>query len=63
MKIISVVGARPQFIKAASLSREIRKHENLREMIIHTGQHFDQNMSEIFFEEMQIPKPDYNLDI
>jgi len=63
MKIISVVGARPQFIKAASLSREIRKHENLQEMIIHTGQHFDQNMSEIFFEEMQIPKPDYNLDI
>jgi len=63
MKIASIVGARPQFIKAASVSREIRKHKKFREIIIHTGQHFDQNMSDVFFREMEIPRPDYNLDI
>ena len=63
MKIITIVGARPQFIKAAALSREIAKHPQLNEIIIHTGQHFDENMSEIFFREMEIPKPDYNLNI
>ncbi len=63
MKILTVVGARPQFIKAAVLSREISKHENISEVIIHTGQHFDKNMSDIFFEEMEIPKPDYNLEV
>ena len=61
MKIATVVGARPQFIKAAVVSRELRKkHE---EILIHTGQHFDENMSDIFFREMNIPKPDYNLGI
>jgi len=63
MKIITVVGARPQFVKAAALSREIRKHNSLNELIIHTGQHFDSNMSDIFFEEMEIPKPDFQLNI
>jgi len=63
IKIITIVGARPQFIKAAALSREIKKHPNIREVIIHTGQHFDENMSEIFFREMEIPHPDYNLNI
>lgn len=63
LKIVSIVGARPQFIKAASVSREIRKRSYLREIIIHTGQHFDQNMSEVFFQEMEIPNPNYNLDI
>ncbi len=63
MKIISIVGARPQFIKAAAVSREIHKRKNLHEIIIHTGQHYDHNMSDIFFSEMQISKPDYNLDI
>lgn len=63
MKIITVVGARPQFIKAAALSREIKKHNNINEIIVHTGQHFDKNMSDIFFEEMMIPKPLYNLNI
>lgn len=63
MKIITIVGARPQFIKAAAVSREIAKHSDIQELIIHTGQHFDANMSDIFFEEMSIPKPDYNLDI
>ncbi len=63
MKIVTIIGARPQFIKAASLSREIKKHDNIEEIIVHTGQHFDANMSEVFFTEMQIPKPNYNLNI
>ncbi len=61
MKIVTVVGARPQFIKAAALSRELRK--NQEEILVHTGQHFDYNMSDIFFDEMNIPKPEYNLGI
>lgn len=60
-KICSIVGARPQFIKLAVVSRELRKH--FQEVLIHTGQHFDHNMSDVFFEEMDIPKPDYNLGI
>lgn len=63
MKILTIIGARPQFIKAAAVSREIARHNDIQEVIVHTGQHFDANMSEIFFEQMQIPKPDYNLDI
>lgn len=63
MKILTILGARPQFIKAAALSRVFRKHPEVKEVIVHTGQHFDQNMSDIFFEEMEIPKPDYFLDI
>lgn len=61
-KIITIVGARPQFIKAATLSRQF-KLLGINEMIIHTGQHFDNNMSEIFFEEMEIPKPAFQLNI
>ena len=63
MKIITIVGARPQFIKAAALSREFLKHNHINEIIVHTGQHFDANMSDVFFEQMEIPKPHYNLDI
>ena len=63
MKIVTVIGARPQFVKAAVVSREISKYDNIKECIIHTGQHFDKNMSTVFFEEMQIPLPDYNLNI
>jgi UDP-GlcNAc3NAcA epimerase len=64
LKIITVVGARPQFIKAAPLSRAFNDYpEEIKEVIVHTGQHFDQNMSKIFFEEMEIPMPDYNLNI
>ncbi len=60
-KICTVVGARPQFIKLAVVSRALRKHFN--EVIIHTGQHYDYNMSDVFFDEMEIPHPDYNLGI
>lgn len=61
MKIVTVVGARPQFIKAAAGSRELRKEH--QEILVHTGQHFDDNMSAIFFREMGIPEPDYNLGV
>ncbi len=63
MKILTVVGARPQFIKAAALSRVLRKEAGVQEILLHTGQHYDANMSEIFFEQMDIPQPDYNLEI
>ena len=63
MKVVTIVGARPQFIKAAVISREIAKHQGVREVIVHTGQHFDKNMSDIFFAEMQIPAPNYYLNI
>lgn len=68
MKIITIVGARPQFIKAAVVARSIEQHNlnysiKIQEIIIHTGQHYDQNMSGVFFEQMQIPRPQYNLGI
>lgn len=63
MKILTVIGARPQFVKAAALNREFAKHSDIEEILVHTGQHFDANMSDIFFDEMEIPKPKYNLDI
>jgi UDP-GlcNAc3NAcA epimerase len=61
-KIVTILGARPQFIKAAAVSRAIRQ-SSLQEIIVHTGQHFDNNMSDVFFKEMEIPLPDYNLNI
>lgn len=68
MKIITIVGARPQFVKAAVVSRAIIEHnqtskDKIKELIVHTGQHFDPNMSDVFFDEMEIPKPHYNLEI
>ena len=61
MKLVTVVGARPQFIKAAVGSRVLRKEH--QEILVHTGQHHDANMSDVFFAEMDIPRPDYNLGI
>ena len=63
MKIVSVVGARPQFIKAAVVEKIIEKHENIESVLVHTGQHYDENMSRIFFDELEIPRPDYNLEV
>ncbi|GAB5416310.1 MAG: UDP-N-acetylglucosamine 2-epimerase (non-hydrolyzing) [Crocinitomicaceae bacterium] len=63
LKIVTIVGARPQFVKAAVLSRVIGDHDDVEEILIHTGQHYDHNMSEVFFDEMEIPKPGYNLDV
>lgn len=63
MKILTVVGARPQFVKAAVVSRQLKLHDCFHEIIVHTGQHFDDNMSEIFFREMEIDAPAYNLAV
>lgn len=63
MKVVSIVGARPQFIKAAVVSRALRGTPGASEVLVHTGQHYDDNMSTIFFEELEIPEPDYHLGI
>lgn len=63
MKVLTVVGARPQFIKAAAVSRVFKSLVGIEEVIIHTGQHYDQNMSDIFFAELEIPQPNYRLGI
>ena len=62
-RIATIIGARPQFVKAAAVSRAFRKAPGLQEILIHTGQHFDANMSDVFFTELELPKPDANLDI
>ena len=65
MKIVTIIGARPQIIKAAALSRAIKTHfaKDIQEIIVHTGQHYDDNMSQVFFDELGIPRPDYNLHV
>ena len=69
MKVVTTIGARPQFIKAATLSRAIEEYnqsltadqEPIIEVMVHTGQHYDENMSDVFFEELDIPHPNYHL--
>lgn len=61
MRIVSIVGARPQFVKAAPVCRALRVHHE--EILVHSGQHYDRDMSDVFFEELQIPRPDYNLAV
>jgi UDP-N-acetylglucosamine 2-epimerase len=63
MKIISVVGARPEFIQASPVSRALRALPNVKEILLHTGQHYDYLMSQTFFDELGIPAPDYNLEV
>ena len=64
-KILTIIGARPQIIKAATLSRTIIKYysSEIEEVLLHTGQHFDHNMSAVFFKDMDMPKPKYNLGL
>lgn len=62
-KTLTIIGARPQFIKASVVSKAIQESEGLTEVLVHTGQHFDVNMSDIFFNQLGIPRPDYQLDI
>lgn len=63
VSVLSIVGARPQFVKAAIVSRELRAAPGFSESLLHTGQHYDWNMSKVFFEELQIPEPSYHLQI
>ena len=65
IKIVTVIGARPQIIKAAAISRAIKNHfpDQIQEIIVHTGQHYDANMSQVFIDELGIPQPDYNLNV
>jgi len=69
MKLVSIVGARPQFVKAAPVSRAIARHKSMghalsiTDVLVHTGQHYDHNMSQVFFDQLQIPKPDYHLGV
>ena len=65
IRLLTVIGARPQIIKAAAISRAVRNHfsDRIEEKILHTGQHYDANMSQVFFDELGIPQPDYNLGV
>ena len=64
-KIITIIGARPQIIKASAFSRAVKNHfhDQIEEILVHTGQHYDENMSDVFFSEMGIPQPNYNLAV
>jgi UDP-GlcNAc3NAcA epimerase len=62
-KIVTIIGARPQFVKASVVSRALLEGHQIEEIIVHTGQHYDQNMSAVFFQEMEIPEPRYNLEV
>ena len=62
-KVLTIIGARPQFIKASVVSKAIQETDGLTEVLVHTGQHFDANMSDVFFDQLAIPRPDYQLNI
>jgi UDP-GlcNAc3NAcA epimerase len=62
-KVLTIIGARPQFVKAAVVSAAINKRNDLEEVIVHTGQHYDEGMSQVFFDELEIPVPKYNLGV
>ena len=62
-KILTIIGARPQFIKAAPVSKALKEHGGFKEILVHTGQHYDANMSQVFFNELEIPAPHHNLDV
>ena len=63
LKVVTVIGARPQFIKASIVSRALHADPKIDEIIVHTGQHYDKGMSALFFRELQLPKPKYNLNV
>lgn len=63
VKVLTVIGARPQFVKAAMVSKALARHPGVDEIIVHTGQHFDRNMSQLFFDELDIPRPNWNLGV
>lgn len=65
LKVLTIIGARPQIIKAAAISRAVRIKfsDSIKEIIVHTGQHYDENMSQVFFDELEIPMPDFNLEV
>ena len=62
-KILNVVGARPNFMKIAPLVHEFRRHQGLSQLLVHTGQHYDPNLSRVFFDDLAIPRPDVNLEV
>ena len=63
MHLLHVVGARPNFMKAAPVLRALARHNGVRQTLVHTGQHYDANMSDIFFRELELPEPDVNLGV
>ena len=63
MKLLHIVGARPNFMKAAAVIRELSNRDMGSQALVHTGQHYDDNMSDVFFQQLDIPEPDINLDV
>ncbi len=63
LRIMSIVGARPNMMKVAPLMAELRLHEEIQAVLVHTGQHYDYSMSQVFFDQLHMPHPDYNLEV